>query len=88
MCVQGWIQEFKKGGSFKRVHAERAEKFWVTTPTFAKLHPFYLKLELNQIEKLHCMHVELLHGEDYTVAKLDWHASTECRTLLGVTKNQ
>jgi len=33
------------------------------------------------------MHVEL-HGEDYAVAKLDWHANTECRTLLGVTKNQ
>jgi len=29
-----------------------------------------------------------LHGEDYTVAKLDWHASADCRTLLGVTKNQ
>ena len=31
---QGRIQEFEKGGSFKRVRAERAEKFWVTTPTF------------------------------------------------------
>ena len=37
---QGRIQEFKKGGSFKRVRAERAEKFWVTTPTFAKPRPF------------------------------------------------
>jgi len=37
---QGRIQEFKKGGSFKIVRAERAEKFWVTTPTFAKPRPF------------------------------------------------
>ena len=37
---QGQIQEFKKGGSFKRVHTDRAEKFRVTTPTFAKLCPF------------------------------------------------
>ena len=34
------IQEFKEGGSFKIVCAERAEKFWVTTPTFAKPRPF------------------------------------------------
>jgi len=26
MVLQGRIQEFKKGGSFKRVRAERAEK--------------------------------------------------------------
>ena len=32
---QGRIQELKKGGSFERVRAERAEKFWVSTPTFA-----------------------------------------------------
>ena len=38
--MQGWIQEFKKGGSFKRVHAERGEKFRLTTPTFAKPRPF------------------------------------------------
>ena len=29
-----------------------------------------------------------MHGEDYTVAKLDWHARAVCQTLLGVTKNQ
>ena len=29
-----------------------------------------------------------MHREDYTVAKLDWHTSAECQTLLGVTKNQ
>ena len=33
--IQGRIQELKKGGSFERVRAERAEKFWVTTPTFS-----------------------------------------------------
>ena len=38
--VQGRIQELKKGVCFERVRAERGEKFWVTTPTFAKLRPF------------------------------------------------
>ena len=38
--TQGRIQEFKKGGSFKSVRVERAEKFWVTMPTFAKPCPF------------------------------------------------
>ena len=37
---QGRIQELKKVGSFERVRAEHAEKFWVTTPTFAKPRPF------------------------------------------------
>ena len=36
--MQGRIQEFKKGGSFK----ECARKFRVTTPTFAKPRPFKL----------------------------------------------
>ena len=40
MQPQGRIQEFKKGGSFKRMRAERTEKFRVTTPTFAKPRPF------------------------------------------------
>ena len=28
------------------------------------------------------------YNDGYTVAKLDWHASAVCQTLLGVTKNQ
>ena len=38
--IQRRIQEFKKGGSFKRVRAKRAENFRVTTPTFAESRPF------------------------------------------------
>ena len=84
--------EVKEGGFFwKSARAERAENFWVTTPTSEKPRPFQLKLaswaELNRKIALHARWIEL-HGEDYTVAKLDWHASAECRTLLGVTKNK
>ena len=38
--IQRRIQEFEKGGSFKRVHKERGDNFRVTTPTFAKPRPF------------------------------------------------
>ena len=49
--TQGRIQEFKKGGSFKRVRAERAEKFRVTTPTFAKplTTPIFIKTRLHEL---------------------------------------
>ena len=75
--LQGRIQEFKKEGAFKRVHVERGEKFGVTTL-------FLIKTRLRELYKeqntsLHARWIEL-HG-DYTVAKLDWHASAECRTL-------
>ena len=40
VTIQGRIQEFKKGGSFKEVLPECAENFWVTPLTFAKPCPF------------------------------------------------
>ena len=61
VSMQGRIQEFK-GGSFKRVRAECGEKFGVTTPTFSKPRPFWLKLAFVSCTRnrlLHCMHVEL-----------------------------
>jgi len=33
IALQWRIQEFKEGGSFKRVRAERTDKFMVTKPT-------------------------------------------------------
>jgi hypothetical protein len=38
---QGRIQEFKKGGSVKRVRAKRAENFGLTTPLLPNHAHFY-----------------------------------------------
>ena len=46
---QGRIQEFKKGGSFKRVRAERAEKNLVDHAYVCQTTPILIKTRLHEL---------------------------------------
>jgi len=87
---QGRIQEFKKGGSFKRVHMWSTPKilgdhthFCQTTPILIKTHLHELYYE--QITSLHARWIaRRLYSSQTGMARQRWVSNTAGR----VTKNQ